>query len=294
MPPMDALAAWEGWRAAIRGELADDTWRQYTAAGLRFLALSGLARAPVDAIGRTHVLTFYGEHVRRGAARAGMHAALCSFFRWAELDGLLVDNPMRHVTQRRPRTPDDPMSLTTDELHALVGAAESLMGRRKALCILLGYLLGTRRKEVCGLRWADIIESGSGPVIRLHDTKGGHVRDVPLAPEAVAVIEAIRALPAASVRRALRDRIVGIERATYSDWVHRAAIAAGIAPEKAHSHILRASFASHALEDGADVRTVQKLLGHAKLTTTQRYLSVREPAKREVTALIGARAAALL
>lgn len=289
MRRLDALGAWEGWRTALRGEVADDTWRQYTAAGLRFLALSGLARTPVEAISRSHILTFYGEYVRRGAARAGMHAALCSMFRWARFEGLLVADPMEHVPVRRPRPSDDPLSLTGDELVGLVRSAELLMGRRRALCILLGYLLGTRRKEVCGIRWADIITGPAGSVVRLRVTKGDHVRDVPLSKEAVAVLGELRGLDPMSVPHARRDHVVGVDRGTYSAWVHRSAVAAGIDSAKAHSHILRATFASDALQDGADVRTIQKLLGHQKLSTTARYLSVRDETKRAAVGMVGAR-----
>jgi integrase/recombinase XerC len=292
---MDALSAWDGWRGALRGEVADDTWRQYAPAVLRFLALSGLARTPVEAISRTHILTFFGEHYARGGwARVQCHAALTHFFRWAELERILVENPMAHVKVKRPHEDDEPDSLTPDELGALVVAVERLRGRRASLAVLLSYCMATRRKEICGLRWEDIYDDADGSVAELRETKGGTPRKVALSGTALAILDELRRLPCRYQRLAREGYVVGVGRETFSEWVDKAGKLAGLPERKTHSHILRASFATDALEDGADVRTVQKVLGHAKLTTTMRYLRVTAKAKRAAAEMIGERAAILL
>jgi integrase len=290
---LDALAAWEGWRGALRGEVSEETWRQYAAAALRFLALSGLARTPIEAISRTHVLTFYGEHARRGHARAGTHAALSSFFGWCDFEHLLVESPMRGVKVRRPDA-EDPESLTPDELSALVTHADTLIGRRAALAALLGYSMGLRRKEVCGLRWDDIRESTERWEAHLTETKGNRPRAVPLSPEALAVLAALRTLPERYLRRTREGYVVGVGVNTYSDWMHRAALAAGIPQRKARSHVLRASFATDAMREGADIHVVQRLLGHKKLETTARYLAVLDKDKSDVVDAVGARIRGIL
>ncbi|HYT30568.1 MAG TPA: tyrosine-type recombinase/integrase [Actinomycetota bacterium] len=247
--------------------------RQYVPAVLRFLALAGLATTPVEAIGPGHVLRFLGDHCPRGQAKVGMCSALQSFFGYLEAEGALFRNPMVAVKVKRPRDPD-PVALTPDELERLLEVAEDRLGRRAALCILLAYLLGLRRKEITGLRWGDVVDTEDGPVAKLRVTKGDEPRDVPLSRSAIAVLAELRATPARYVRAPWKDHVVGVCRGTFSHWVHAAAIAAGIPDRKAHSHVLRASFATHLFRHGANPRVVQKLLGHAKLETTQRYVEV--------------------
>lgn len=284
--PMDALCVWDAWSRVSRGELAPDTWRSYASAGLRFLAVGGLARRQIGEITRSDILSFYGDHVPRGHARCLMHAALSSLFRYADLEGLVTSNPMAGIRPRRPRE-SEPLALSEDELSALVVEIARLRGQRAAYGILLGYLLGLRRKELAGLRWENIID-GPQPVARLIETKGSHPRNVPISDDARLVLAELRRLPSRYQRRTRAGFVLGVNRATISEWVHKAAISAGIDPAKAHSHILRASFATHALAAGADVRTVGKLLGHATLGPILRYLAVLDSRMREAVNLIHA------
>ena len=138
-------------------------------------------------------------------------------------------------------------------------------GERAALCVLLGYLLGLRRKELAGLRWDQVVDTEDGPVAMLRTTKGDRPRSVPLSPDAVAVLERIRALPYRYKRRIRDGFVAGVGMGAISDWVHLAGMEAGIPPSKSHTHILRASAATHMLRSGTNVAVVQKLLGHAKL-----------------------------
>lgn len=71
----------------------------------------------------------------------------------------------------------------------------------------------------------------------------------------------------------------------YDRAIRQGAEAAGI-PQRVTSHTLRHSFATHLLEDGYDVRTVQELLGHASLKTTQLYLHVMDPRKKGVLGVV--------
>lgn len=288
--PVKALDAWDAWAGALRGEVSPNTWTQYTTRVLRFLALTRLANQPVQSITRTDILTFFGDHCPRGHAKVMHVAGLRRFTHWAVLEGLIDrdQDPMLEVTAKAPR-PRDPLSLTDDELRRLVASLDRLRGRHAALSVLLGYLMALRRMELAGLRWTDILDADGGLAAVLTDTKGGHPRRVPVSPAALAVLNELRAIGRPRYRRAARaDFIVGVKRGTISDWVHMAALHAGIPIQKAHSHILRTSAATHMLRGGANVVVVQKLLGHAKLTTTYRYLEATDVEKRVGVGLLRA------
>jgi integrase/recombinase XerD len=286
-PAVRGLDAWEAWSGALRAEVSEDTWRQYTYSVLRFLAHAGFANRPLNSITRTDCLTFFGEYFRKGRWKTAAHQALVRYFRWAMLEGLIDTDPMLEVMVRRPRPPA-PVALTEEELGRLLAAAERLLGRRKRQVILLGYLLGLRRKELAGLRWENMLDTEDGPVAVLTETKGDRDRIIPLSAEALSVLADLRDLPYHDRRRERikAGYVVGVARGVLSDWVHRAAIEAGIDRRKAHSHILRASFATHLLRKGANVRTVQELLGHAGLSATLRYLEVAAPEKRQAAGLL--------
>jgi len=294
---MDAIAAWEGWSDSLAGEACESTHRQYTDAVWRFLGRARLARSPIDAISRNHVTAYFGRYVPTGAAKAHTHAALLSFFRWCDFEGLLFEhvNPMNGITVKY-EPPPDPLSLTQDELGRLVTEVERWRGRRTALCVLLGYVLALRRMELAGLRWADVVTSTEGPVVRLTTTKGGRVRDIPLPDEAIAVLAEIRTLPMRFARKGRREGgyIVGVSPGQISGWVDQAAKRAGIPEPKTHSHILRATGATDMMRDGTPPEVVRRILGHAKLVTTQRYFAVLDSDKREAMDRAGARASLAL
>jgi integrase/recombinase XerC len=142
------------------------------------------------------------------------------------------------------------------------------------------YATGLRVAELVGLDWGAI--DLSGRVLRVLG-KGGKERMVPFGRPAAAALrrwlqewEAVRAAAAAPPRGEpvflnhrggrLSDRSV---RRILDRWVERTALARGV-----HPHTLRHTFATHLLENGADLRTIQELLGHSSLSTTQKYTHV--------------------
>ena len=268
---------------------SDNTLRAY--AGdldrfLDFLAVDFLDRpiskvepGEVDALA---IRSFLAHLSRSGANRASQARALSSLrglFRYACREGVVDFNPASTV--RAPKQSKKlPRHLRPGEIEALLDAAkgdEPLQRRDRAILELL-YASGLRVGELSDLDWSDIdLDARTLRVIG----KGGKERMVPFGQPAADALrdwqvtwhsvgsridsdsEAIflnsrgGRLPARSIRRVL-DR-----------YVRDASLAAGV-----HPHTIRHTFATHMLESGADLRTIQELLGHSSLSTTQRYTHV--------------------
>ena len=203
-------------------------------------------------------------------------AAVRSFCRWACRVGELAADPSS--TLRTPKAPSRlPRHLRPGEVETLLEARvpDNQMHARDRAMIELLYATGLRVAELVSLDWRDLdLEARVLTVVG----KGGKERMVPFGRPAREALEAwrkaSRALPRADDdalfcnRRGgrLTDRSV---RRVLDRWVAAAALAQGV-----HPHTLRHTFATHLLEQGADLRAIQELLGHASLGTTQRYTHV--------------------
>jgi integrase/recombinase XerD len=184
-------------------------------------------------------------------------------------------------TLRRPYLPDQipfpkrgrrlPIVLSPEEVALLIDSAKNLMHR--AILMTL-YATGLRRAELCRLKVADI--DSDRMMIHVREGKGGRDRDVLLSPK---LLETLREywrwmkpktwLFPGMVNNWRAD--VPIDTKVVWDAVRQARTRAGI-QKRATPHTLRHSFATHMLEAGADLRTIQVLLGHAKLADTTVYL----------------------
>jgi integrase/recombinase XerD len=179
-----------------------------------------------------------------------------------------------------------PHVLSLAEVDALIASAPpGRMQARDRLALELLYACGGRASEVVGIGVADIREGGT--LVRLHG-KGDKQRLVPLGSAAIACLrtylEELR--PTLDPERRherlfLSSRGKPMTRQALWRLVKTAGICAGI-DKPVYTHLLRHSFATHLLERGADLRSVQELLGHANLTTTQRYTHVDSVRLREV------------
>jgi integrase/recombinase XerD len=239
------------------------------------------------------------------AARAVVAAR--GWHRFLLLEGTTDADPSRDV---RPPTPARrlPKALPVESVTRLLDAAgeDGPRGLRDRALLELLYATGARISEAVGLDVDDIdlgrgTGSTTGPtpepvtsVVRLRG-KGSKERLVPVGSYALRALEAylVRGRPALAAGSAARHargalflNVRGGRLSRQSAWqvladaARRAGLpAAGISP-----HTLRHSFATHLLEGGADVRSVQELLGHASVTTTQIYTLVTVDALREVYA----------
>jgi integrase/recombinase XerD len=171
-----------------------------------------------------------------------------------------------------------PEVLSVDEVERLLHAvAEGPMRLRDRLALELLYACGGRASEVVGICLEDLKEHAA--LVQLHG-KGGKDRMVPLGERARSALRRYLAelrptLDPQHQRRHLLLSARGRPLGRHALWkvVHDAGRLAGIA-RPVYTHLLRHSFATHLLEGGADLRSVQELLGHANLTTTQRYTHV--------------------
>jgi integrase/recombinase XerD len=212
-------------------------------------------------------------------------AAARSFFRHLVLLGARDDNPAAEIPlpRRRARLP---RSLTPGEIERLLAAANGTTPRalRDRALVELLYGAGLRVSEAVGL------ERGG---VDLDDRfvrcigKGDKERIVPLGREAVESVRRYLARGRPFLDRRHRPELFlnaqggALTRAGAFLILRRLATKAGLDPKRVHPHLLRHSFATHLLEGGADLRSVQEMLGHADLGTTEIYTHVSDTRRRD-------------
>jgi integrase/recombinase XerD len=222
---------------------------------------------------------------RSPATIARRTAAIRSFFRHLVLLGTRTDNPAADVAlpkrlRRLPRT------LSPAEAERLVEAAAGADPRSlrdRALAELL-YGAGLRVSEAVGLEKGAVdLESR---LVRCVG-KGGKERIVPIGRQAADALRRYLSRGRPFLDRRHRAELFlnaqggPLTRAGAFLVLRRLAGRAGLEPERVHPHLLRHSFATHLLEGGADLRSVQEMLGHADLATTELYTHVSDRRRRE-------------
>ena len=222
------------------------------------------------------------ERHRQGLARtstARALAALRSFYRYLDREHGRHNPALKAL--RSPRLPRHlPRPLSVGQASQLLAAAPAArldwIARRDAAVLLLLYGAGLRIGEALALERAAV---GRDPARRLQllvTGKGGRQRLVPVLPVIAAAIDDYLAAcpyqePAGPLFLGARGKRLQapIVRRLMQELRRRLGL-----PESATPHALRHSFATHLLADGADLRTIQELLGHASLSTTQGYTGV--------------------
>ena len=204
-------------------------------------------------------------------------AAVRSLYRWLAQEGLVEQNPAKLVAtpklpKKLPRVP------TIEEMNSMLDGQMpevAAFPERDLLMLELLYGCGIRNSELTGINLDDIRVSAEAILIR---GKGKKERYVPfggaagsaLAPYLSArrmiLVETGKSTPALLINRRggrLTTRSVG-------RIIKKIAVAKGLSAD-VHPHTLRHAFGTHMLEEGADLRAIQELLGHERLATTQRY-----------------------
>ena len=247
----------------------------------------------VDRIDHTQIRTYLGLLYQRGLSKASAARALAairSWFKWLARTGRVEQNAASLVSTPKlpkhlPRVPSiEKMNQAMDSVDE--GAA-SWPARDKAILEVL-YGCGIRNAELTGLNLDDIYWANDAILVR---GKGQKQRYVPLGDAAAQALRAYiaersarlsaagktkaRATPALFVNLQLRglSKAGGQARLTTRSVgriVKRIAILRGLSAD-VHPHTLRHAFGTHLLEEGADLRAIQELLGHERLSTTQRY-----------------------
>jgi len=205
-------------------------------------------------------------------------AALRAFFAWATRVGELAADPAARLrTPKAPRTL--PEHLRPGEVETLLEApaGDSFAAVRDRALLELLYASGLRVSELVSLDWLDL-DLGER-TLRVVG-KGGKERQVPFGRPAQEALRRWREIAALACGDGAADGAVFLNRrgGRLTDRSVRRvldrAVAATALARGVHPHALRHSFATHLLEHGADLRAIQELLGHASLSTTQRYTHV--------------------
>ena len=212
-------------------------------------------------------------------------SALRQFFAFLYAEGLRADDPTGTLEAPRKRA-SLPRILSEAEVTHLLDLAlhEAEDGRtgtlRTHVVLELLYATGMRISELCALPLAGVprVEGGIGPMMTVLG-KGGKERMVPLGAPAREALERWMTASGAAAGRFLfpaPGRAGHVARQVVARDVKALAVRAGLSADKVSPHVLRHAFASHLLANGADLRAVQRLLGHADIATTQIYTHVQE------------------
>lgn len=228
---------------------------------------------------RAYLATLHGELAPTSVARK--LAAIRSLYRYAQRQGWVEANPGTLVaTPKRPKAL--PKVVPIDELVALLETpkADTALGRRDRAILELLYGGGLRCAELCALDVSDL--DGSSRTAKVLG-KGSKERIVPIGRKAWEALEAWRAsrpslLAASRVGQDPHALFLNYRGGRLSTrWVGKALdryTTLCALRRKVHPHALRHSFATHLLDNGADLRSIQELLGHESISTTQRYTDV--------------------
>ncbi|HEY2621624.1 MAG TPA: tyrosine recombinase [Acetobacteraceae bacterium] len=218
-----------------------------------------------------------------GLQRAGLAArtasrrlsALRQFYRFLLREGVRGDDPTTLLdAPRLPRTL--PKYLNEQEVDALLEAARRMPGERGAVAtaaLEILYATGLRVSELLALPRRALASDAAVLLIR---GKGGRERIVPLSETAKQAAAELVAQQDNTGRHLFpgRDPRRALTRQAFFLLLKQVALTAGLDPARVSPHVLRHSFASHLLAHGADLRSLQLLLGHADIATTQIYTHV--------------------
>jgi integrase/recombinase XerC len=251
--------------------------------------------AKIAAVDHLHIRAYLGQLYDRGLTKASAARALAairSWFHWLAREHKLVQNPA--VLVSTPKLPKHlPRVPSMEEVNGLLNSMETSEGvatkrdaaawpERDRMIFELLYGCGIRNSELVGIDLPDIQWKNDAILVK---GKGRKQRYVPLGDEAALAMHAYLPQREARLRAAGKLALVadgplvinlrarGNTRLTTRSvgrLVKRIALSRGLASD-VHPHTLRHAFGTHMLEEGADLRAIQEMLGHERLSTTQRY-----------------------
>ena len=247
-----------------------------------FLAQRGLALDAADAEALHDYLAAAGTRRLAPRTLARRLSAIRQFFRFLLTDSVRADDPTSGIDTPRLGRPL-PKMLSEGEVSRLIDTAQRWPDEEgvRLRCVLeLLYATGLRISELVTLPLA---AAQRDPRFMLVRGKGGKERVVPLSPpsrDALAAYLICRKafLPHGQASRFLfpsRGREGHLTRQRCGQLLKELALGAGLDPARLSPHVLRHAFASHLLDHGADLRSVQQMLGHADIATTQIYTHVQ-------------------
>ena len=280
--PDAAVASFLALLAAQRAPRTVDAYRRDLAAFSAFLGRSPASATADEVQAWLAKLRADGQSPASVARRA---AAARSFFRHLVLIGARDENPAADIAlpRRRVRLP---RALSPGEVERLIQAANGTQPRdlRDRAIVELLYGGGLRVGEAVALERASVdLEERLVRCIG----KGDKERIVPLGREATEALRRYLGRGRPYLDRRHRPELFlnaqggGLTRAGIFLVLRRLALKAGLDATRVHPHLLRHSFATHLIEGGADLRSVQEMLGHADLGTTEIYTHVSNDRRRD-------------
>jgi integrase/recombinase XerC len=251
--------------------------------------------ANIAAVDHLHIRAYLGQLYDRGLTKASAARALAairSWFRWLAKEHRIAQNPA--VLVSTPKLPKHlPRVPSMEEVNGLLNSMETSEGvatknaaaawpERDRMIFELLYGCGIRNSELVGIDLPDIQWKNDAILVK---GKGRKQRYVPLGDEAALAMRAYLPQRETKLRAAGKLALVadgplvtnlrmrGSARLTTRSVgriVKHIALSRGLASD-VHPHTLRHAFGTHMLEEGADLRAIQEILGHERLSTTQRY-----------------------
>jgi site-specific recombinase XerD len=286
VPPPSADPELERFLAVLATRRAPRTVEAYRR---DLAAIAAWLKRPVGSVSTEEIERYLAEGRADGLAPATLArrlAAVRAFFRHEQLIGARADNPAAALAPPR-RIRRLPRTLSASEAERLIDAAAGTTPRalRDHALVELLYGAGLRVSEAVGLdrTGVDLDER----LVRAVG-KGDKERIVPIGRRAADALRRYLARGRPYLDRRHRPELFlnaqggPLTRAGAFLILRRLAEKAGLEPERIHPHLLRHSFATHLLEGGADLRSVQEMLGHADLSTTELYTHVTDARRRSV------------
>jgi integrase/recombinase XerC len=223
---------------------------------------------------------FLSQLYERGLSKTSVARALAavrSLYRWLAREGVVEQNPAKLVAtpklpKKLPRVP------TIEEMNSVIDGQMpevAAFPERDRLMLELLYGCGIRNSELTGINLDDIRLSAEAILIR---GKGKKERYVPFGDSVKAALatylperqKLLEATSKHSTALLINQRGGRLTTRSVGRIIKNIAVAKGLSPD-VHPHTLRHAFGTHMLEEGADLRAIQELLGHERLATTQRY-----------------------
>lgn len=262
------LADFRTWGYDTRG-WAHSTRTDYTSRLLRAHRwLKANRTVPLPRASTDSLVAYLGSLPPSPSTRNGCRDALAAYYDHLKQQRRRRDNPATGLPRlREPRTV--PRSLNERDVRLILDVAAT-RGAKWNLVLTLLLSTGLRASEACNLQWPDV----QTPWLTVANGKGGHQRMLPLPSTVAGVLDSWRdecPSPEWVLPGRWPDRPLSYQGLYYG--VCKVGEAAGI---DLHPHLCRSTYATSLLDAGADVRTVQGLLGHATLATTSRYLAARD------------------
>ncbi|MEE8371387.1 MAG: site-specific tyrosine recombinase/integron integrase [Sphingomonadales bacterium] len=271
--------------AAERG-VAQNTILAY---GRDLKAFSGWLKGPLTRAEPEDVRAYLEVMKKKGLSSTTAARALSTlrqYYKFLSAEGIAPGNPAANIesprrAHRLPRTlSEEEVSRLLDGVQHRANEKPTLRNLRLAALLEMLYATGLRVSELLGLNKASMGGDRRMLVVR---GKGGRERMVPLSdPARRAVQRYLGELSLANLATgpylfpSTRSKSGHLTRVRLFQLIREAAVKANIRPRRISAHVLRHAFATHLLANGADLRSVQMLLGHADISTTQIYTHVLE------------------